>query len=396
MRPNHLAAAPLVLFSCVLLAASCVQSPSSTPETDGAAGGAPTLETDGAAGGAPTPDIPGIPKWRAYIGAPKGHHARYGAASTRPDVVDEHAYIVLVPPPDGRPPPRIPLFLRQAWRYGDLYFERMNSQMGLTPLDWLGIQMAIDGLERHPRLLPPSSTYSLIISAFEEGPPTISLPSPLPGDDHQGPGSTTGGGRPGGGGTVPHPMPPPPMPDDTSPPPLPAAPPGMERLSQNGIFPGDWPYAGWVPPNRPEDASYPAQPGETKELIRCEGHIFVAYKSNCIDFEQATPGVKWTAKIGDFFQKKGESWRVAIRHAVWNDGRNPQCTQSAQGIAKIFCYGEVGAAAMICAGIPGCVPAILSGTGFVIGVATGEAVGACKQAIEGYAVQNICDHRGAT
>ena len=97
-------------------------------------------------------------------------------------------------------------------------------------------------------------------------------------------------------------------------------------------------------------------------------------------------------EIGDFFQKKGESWRAALRHAVWNDGRNPRCTQSAQGIAKLFGYGEVGAGTMICAGIPGCVPAILSGTGFLVGVATGEAVGACKQAIEDYAAQNIGDH----
>ena len=35
----------------------------------------------------PTPDIPGNPRWRAYIAAPKGHPARYGAASTRPDIV---------------------------------------------------------------------------------------------------------------------------------------------------------------------------------------------------------------------------------------------------------------------------------------------------------------------
>ncbi len=262
----------------------------------------------------PTPDIPGVPRWRAYIGAPKGHHARYGAASTRPDIVDEHAYIVIVPPPDRGPDRRIPLFLRQAWRYGGLYFERMTRQMGLTPLDWLGIQMAIADMEEHPRLLPPSSTYSRVVPTFEEGPggPTIQPGPPLPGDDHQGPGSTTGGGRTGGVGRVPHPPPPPPEPDYTSPPPLPVVPPGMEQLARNGIFPGDWPHAGWIPPSRPEDAGYTPQPGELEEIIRCEGHIYVAYKNNCVDFKPATPGAKWTAKIGDFFQKNGEAWRAAI------------------------------------------------------------------------------------
>jgi len=342
----------------------------------------------------PTPDIPGVPRWRAYIAAPKGHHARYGAASTRPDIVDEQAYLVLVPPPGGDPDQRIPLFLRQAWRYGDLYFERMTRQMGLTPLDWLGIQLAIADLSEHRRLLPPSSPYSRVAPTFEEGPgvPPIPPPPPLPGDDHQGPGSTTGGGPTGGGGTVPHPPPPPPEPDDTSPPPLPLVPPDMEHLARNGIFPGDWPYAGWIPPSRPEDAGHLPQPGELKELIRCEGHLYVAYKSNCVDFKPATPGAKWTVKIGDFFQKKGEAWRAVIRHAAWNDGKNPQCMQSAHAVAKAFCYGMTGAEALICAGLPGCAAAVSSATGGGALLLQGEAIGLCKGAIEDYAAQSICVH----
>src|SRR5262249_260143 len=141
-------------------------------------------------------DILRVPKWRAYIRAPKGRHARYGAASTRPDIVDEHAYIVLVRPPDGRPEQRIPLFLRQAWRYGDLYFEQLTRQMGLNPADWLGIMVAIRDLEGHPKLLPHEYTLAAGL-AFEEGPsgPTVPPPASLPGDDHQGPGWTVGRGQ---------------------------------------------------------------------------------------------------------------------------------------------------------------------------------------------------------
>src|SRR6185437_10500099 len=116
----------------------------------------------------PARDLPAVPAWKAYIGAPRGHQARYGAFSTRPDLVDGSAYVVLVPQADGGPAQPIPLFLRQAWRYGDLYFERLTQQMGLTPLDWIGILVAIRDLEEHPKLLPP--THALLVGpTFEEG-----------------------------------------------------------------------------------------------------------------------------------------------------------------------------------------------------------------------------------
>lgn len=160
----------------------------------------------------PALDLPGVPKWKAYIGAPKGHPARYGAPSTRPDIVDEDAYIVLVRPPDGGPEQRIPLFLRQAWRYGDLYFARVTSEMGLTPTDWIGILLAIGDLEEHPKLLP--HTPGLLVGpTFEEGvAPTVPPLPPLPGDDHQGPGPWMGGRQAGSGGTPTRPHPPPPGP----------------------------------------------------------------------------------------------------------------------------------------------------------------------------------------
>jgi hypothetical protein len=334
------------------------------------------------------PDIPGVPKWRAYIGAPKGHHARYGAASTRPDLVDELAYIVLVPPPDGRLEQRIPLFLRQAWRYGDVYFEELTKQMGLTPLDWLGIQMAIDDLEQHPRLLPPSSAYG----TFEDGPggPTPDPPPPLPGDDHGGPGSTTGGGQPGGGGTIPRPSPPPLPPDYTSPPPLPTVPPGMEQIAQNGIFPGDWPYVGWVPPSRPEDAGYTPQLGESKDLIRCEGHIYVAYKSNCIDFKPSTPGIKWTTKIINFFLRQDESFYAYVLHNLWNDGKNPQCMSTCEEVAGAGCYGLGAALLAVCAGLTegACIAGI---RGVAAGAgALGYGPDKCMRVIKERCKNNVC------
>jgi hypothetical protein len=45
MRPHHLAAAFIVVLSCALLSASCVQSPPAPPETEGTTGGAPAVET---------------------------------------------------------------------------------------------------------------------------------------------------------------------------------------------------------------------------------------------------------------------------------------------------------------------------------------------------------------
>src|SRR5262249_25505485 len=129
----------------------------------------------------------------------------------------------------------------------------------------------------------------------------IPFPPPFPGDDHQGPGPMTGGGPTGGTGPPPPHLPLPGF-DYTAPPALPPAPPGWERfVAEHGVWPSEIPNGfpdGW-PPSRPEDAGYSPKPGETKELIRCEGTISFAYKANCIDFLQATPGAKWKAQIAE-------------------------------------------------------------------------------------------------
>jgi len=272
----------------------------------------------------PARDLPAVPAWKAYIGAPRGHQARYGAFSTRPDLVDGSAYVVLVPQADGGPAQPIPLFLRQAWRYGDLYFERLTQQMGLTPLDWIGILVAIRDLEEHPKLLPP--THALLVGpTFEEGATGPAAPPfpPLPGDDHQGPWPTKGGGQTGPSGAPTPPHPPPPRPDDTSPPPLPAVPPGWEHRAQDGIFPGDWPHLGWIPPHFPEPEGFVPVSGEEEAFFRCAGRLYVGYESGCVDFQEKTPGAKWTAKLGAWIGSKSffghmtaSDWEVFCKFAT--------------------------------------------------------------------------------
>ncbi len=349
----------------------------------------------------PTLDIPGVPTWKAYIAAPKGHHARYGAASARPDLVDEHAYIVLVRQGEhGLPDTRFPLFYRQAWLYGDRFFERLSSEMKLTPLDWVGIQMAIVDLEEHPVLLPRSLSAYRRLTTFEDGGggPTIPPPPPLPGDDHQGP-APSGGGHPTGGGTEPTPPhPPPPEPDYTSPPPLPPAPPGCEHLAQNGVYPDDLSH-GSFPPGRPEDASYTPDPGEEKELIRCEGSVYFAYKANCIDFQSATPGIKWIAKTSNWIGKStGAAWdsmREYIHHNVWHDGKNPECSEAAYEWGETFCASEGLAFFGVCAAFPACYAAVVSGGMFSVAAgfaAGGPGLGKCSRAYAKAVIERICVH----
>src|SRR6185437_14218804 len=238
-------------------------------------------------------------------------------------------------------------------------------------------------------------------STFEEGGDEPAVPPlpPLPGDDDQGPGPTMGGERRGGGGTgAPPPHPPPPAPDYSSPPPLPPVPPGLEHLAQNGVFPGDVP-PGRALRSRPEDAGYAPQTGESKEVIRCEGGVYFAYKANCIDFAPVTPGIKWIAKIGNWIGKKtGAAWRSMreyIHHDVWHDGRNPECSEAAYEWGEAFCASEGLALFGVCAAFPACYAAVVSGGMFSVAAgfaAGGPGLGKCSRAYAKAVIEAICVH----
>jgi hypothetical protein len=172
----------------------------------------------------------------------------------------------------------------------------------------------------------------------------------------------------------------------------------LEHLAQNGVFPGDVP-PGWALRSRPEDAGYTPRPGETKEVIRCEGGVYFAYKANCIDFQPATPGIKWIAKIGNWIGKRtGAAWdsmRESIHHNVWHDGKNPECSEAAVEWGEAFCAGEVFALVGACGVVPACDTFLLTGgaSSWAAGIAVGTPViSKCTRAYAKAVIESICVH----
>src|SRR5262249_29231689 len=139
-------------------------------------------------------------------------------------------------------------------------------------------------------------------------------------------------------------------------------------------------------------------PGEVKELIRCEGGIYMAYKANCIDFEAVNPGVKWMTKVGDWISTgAGSAWdslRARIHHDIWHDGKNPECSEAAYEWGETLCSAEGVALIGACAANPGCwafLTASAAGVG-ALWVAGSKGYSECTRRYSQAVIRNICIH----
>jgi hypothetical protein len=234
------------------------------------------------------------------------------------------------------------LSLYQHWRKGDAYFTDLMKTHSLTPLDLVGILAAIQHLEASWGPLPYPSKKPAPLQTFDcpecgDNPPWGPIPEG-PNDDHRGP-------PPGPTTTPPHDHPnPPPAPhgggSGKGKPPV-TGPSDKEEQRLHDLENGVGARAP-APLPSPYDLGYTPLPNEHVEVFQCNGKIYRGWKHGCIDFKPVYLTTKWTDKVEDFFQSNVDWTRAWLLHNMWNDGKNPECTDTCNTYSNAECGLRLG------------------------------------------------------
>jgi len=291
-----------------------------------------------------------LPSWSLFL---TGH-----SSATHPRDLDRESQMVAIRQGDEDRPERWVVFsLTNAWLEGSkFYFDDLIEEGKLTVLDLVGISFA---LARNGENELPLLPYSIIKDSTGTGPDlwgAFRPAEPYPYIDPVPPRRSGSSPAPGNHGPISNPHRTTPLPTWAPPPaPIPANNGSRSRDHENGVDPSDS-----TPPRRFYDDT-PAPCGVNREVFRCEGEVYYGYRDRCIDFARVSTQERWSKKMDG-------TLREYFRRHLFNDGRNPECSDTCDfigaGMGAAWTGLLLGGCATVTAGTAG-VGAAACGVGYV-------------------------------